>query len=56
MRPSAFLLTIVAVPASAHPGAHVHPHDGSSWLLIVAALGAIAVAARLAVSTARARK
>ena len=42
--------------AMAHPGAHVHPHDGAHWLAIVSALGLIAVAGGLALSTFRSRK
>ncbi|MDU8912031.1 hypothetical protein [Aestuariicoccus sp. MJ-SS9] len=40
--------------AAAHPGAHVHPHEGASWLVVAAALGVIGLAARLAVVRARA--
>ncbi|MDP4992184.1 MAG: hypothetical protein NWQ37_13390 [Marivita lacus] len=42
--------------AMAHPGAHVHPHDGAHWLAIVSALGLIAVAGGLALATFRSRK
>lgn len=45
-----------ATAALAHPGAHVHPHDGAHWLALVAALGLIAVAGGLAAVKTRARK
>ena len=45
-----------ATAASAHPGAHIHPHDGAHWLVIVTALGVIAVAGALAASHFRSRK
>ena len=31
-------LILLASPAAAHPGAHLHPHDGGLWLLGVSAL------------------
>ncbi len=42
--------------AMAHPGAHVHPHDGAHWLTLVSALGLIAVAGGLAAARFRSRK
>lgn len=45
-----------ASAAMAHPGAHVHPHDGAHWLAIVSALGLIAVAGGLAFVKTRSRK
>ncbi|WP_439119268.1 hypothetical protein [Marivita sp.] len=45
-----------ASSALAHPGAHVHPHDGAHWLAIVSALGLIAVAGGLAFGKIRRRK
>ncbi|MFD1509305.1 hypothetical protein [Lacimonas salitolerans] len=42
-----FPLLILASPAAAHPGAHVHPHDGAHWLLWVSVL-TIAVAGIIA--------
>ena len=45
-----------ASSALAHPGAHVHPHDGAHWLALVSALGLIAVAGGLAVVKTRSRK
>ncbi len=42
--------------AMAHPGAHVHPHDGANWLVVVSALAVIAVAGGLAMSRTRSRK
>ena len=41
-------LGLLASPAAAHTGAHLHPHDGGSWLIVVAALAVIAAAAWLA--------
>ncbi|MEO3414868.1 hypothetical protein AAFO92_09455 [Roseovarius sp. CAU 1744] len=39
----------LASPALAHDGAHVHPHGGESWLLLLSlALGAAAVGFALA--------
>ena len=40
-------LLILAGPAVAHPGAHVHPHDGAQWLIWVSVL-TVAVAAAIA--------
>jgi len=55
-----FALAAVALTwasaAMAHPGAHVHPHDGAHWLTVVSALGLIAVAGGLAAARLRARK
>lgn len=45
-----------ASSAMAHPGAHVHPHDGAHWLVLVSALGVIAVAGGLAMGKIRRRK
>ena len=45
-----------ASSAMAHPGAHVHPHDGAHWLALVSALGLIAVAGGLAFGKIRNRK
>jgi hypothetical protein len=45
-----------ATAASAHPGAHVHPHDGAHWLVIVAALAVLTIAGGLAAARARSRK
>lgn len=45
-----------ASSAMAHPGAHVHPHDGAHWLALVGALGLIAVAGGLALARTRSRK
>ncbi len=47
---------VLASSAMAHPGAHVHPHDGAHWLAIVSALGVIAVAGGLAFGKIRKRK
>jgi hypothetical protein len=47
---------VLATSALAHPGAHVHPHDGEHWLAIVSALGLIAVAGGLAFGKIRKRK
>ncbi|MFZ7092903.1 hypothetical protein [Primorskyibacter sp. 2E233] len=45
-----------AGPALAHSGAHLHPHDGASWLTMVAALAVLAVAGGLAVARKRTSK
>jgi len=45
-----------ASAAMAHPGAHVHPHDGAHWLTLVSALGVIAVAGGLVAARLRSRK
>ncbi|MBF9042677.1 peptidase M23 [Rhodobacterales bacterium HKCCE4037] len=37
-------LALVATPALAHPGAHLHPHGGESWLIIALALALATVA------------
>ncbi|MCA1285099.1 hypothetical protein [Salipiger bermudensis] len=51
-------LALVAGPALAHSGdaPHVHPHDGASWLIVVALLGVVAVGAPLALARLRSRK
>ncbi|SHH95204.1 hypothetical protein [Marivita hallyeonensis] len=49
-------LLLTATAASAHPGAHVHPHDGASWLVIVGALAVLAVAGGLAAAKVRSRR
>ncbi|APX21765.1 MULTISPECIES: hypothetical protein [Salipiger] len=51
-------LVVLAGPLAAHTGesAHVHPHDGASWLVTVAVLGVAALAGHLIVSRVRNRK
>ena len=51
-------LVVLAGPLAAHTGesAHVHPHDGASWLVTVAVLGVAALAGHLIVSRLRNRK
>ena len=53
----AIVLTTAALvsgsAAMAHPGAHLHPHDGASWLTIANALGVMAVAGGLALARSR---
>ena len=49
-------LATLATNAAAHPGAHVHPHDGAHWLVLVSALGLVAIAGGLAAARARSRK
>ena len=46
----------LATNAAAHPGAHVHPHDGAHWLVLVSALGLVAIAGGLAAARVRSRK
>jgi hypothetical protein len=50
------LSLLAALPARAHPGAHIHPHHGGEWLMISAALAAIAAAGTLAWYRSRGRK
>lgn len=45
-----------ASTAAAHPGAHVHPHDGAHWLVTAGALAVLAIAGGLAVAKVRSRK
>ncbi|SNR52028.1 hypothetical protein [Puniceibacterium sediminis] len=52
----ALLFTAAASPVLAHPGAHLHPHDGANWLTIVAALGVIAIAGRMVLTRVKGRK
>ena len=54
----AIIPMLLAGPALAHTGEtlHVHPHDGASWLAVVAALALIGGAAVLARATVRRRK
>ncbi len=54
----ALTFALFAGPALAHTdgGAHLHPHDGASWLIAVAGLGVAALAARLVLARVRARK
>ena len=39
-------LMVLATPAAAHDGAHLHPHDSSLWIV---GLGLVALSAGLAV-------
>ncbi len=44
-------LAMLATPAAAHPGAHMHPHSVEGWvaglgLLVIASATAIAIRAR----------
>ncbi len=43
-------LTILATPAIAHNGAHLHPHDSSLWMV---GLGLIALSCGLAFAKSR---
>ena len=47
-------LMILAGPVAAHPGPHLHPHDGASWLAVAGALAVIALAGTLMVARRRA--
>ncbi|MFP4275290.1 MAG: hypothetical protein ACLFRU_09720 [Paracoccaceae bacterium] len=40
-------LSLIALPAPAlaHPGPHLHPHDGAGWLWSIAALAGLAALA-----------
>ena len=52
----ALIFTAAATPVLAHPGGHLHPHDGANWLAIVAALAVVALALRLVLARTRGRK
>ena len=54
LRSAPFIL--LAAPAAAHPGAHVHPHDGASWLALAGALAVLALAGGLALARRRHRR
>ena len=54
LRSAPFIL--LAAPAAAHTGAHVHPHDGASWLAVVGALAVIALAGGLVAARRRNRR
>ena len=56
MKKTAFLLTVAGAPVFAHPGAHVHPHDGLSWLAVVTGLAVMVIAGGLARKVARVRR
>lgn len=47
------ILALLASPAVAHQGAHVHPHDGASWLAVLGSFAVVATAMRLAGAKAR---
>ena len=47
-RLAAVVSPLAVFPAQAHTGAHIHPHYGGEWLIISAALAAIAGAGTLA--------
>ncbi|MBU2962520.1 hypothetical protein KO516_17165 [Citreicella sp. C3M06] len=51
-------LVLFAAPALAHTGegAHLHPHDGASWLVTVAVLGIAALAGHMVLKRVRSRK
>jgi hypothetical protein len=52
----ALSLAFAGTSALAHPGLHVHPHDGAHWLTLISALGLMALAGGVAVARARSRK
>ena len=58
MKQIAFLSApvLLTTQAAAHPGAHVHPHDGASWLTVVGALAVLALAGGLAAANAKLRR
>lgn len=47
-------LTILATPAWAHPGAHLHPH-GIDWALVALAASGFAAATATVLATAKVR-
>ncbi len=55
MKYTAALLGLIAAPAFAHPGAHVHPHAADGWVGLALGLALIAVALVGARRMARAR-
>ncbi|KIN61796.1 hypothetical protein Z945_2790 [Sulfitobacter noctilucae] len=44
------ILLLTAMPALAHPGIHIHPHDGTDWTILYGAMALIAVVGGVAVS------
>ncbi|ETX15251.1 hypothetical protein OCH239_18415 [Roseivivax halodurans JCM 10272] len=54
LRSAPFIL--LAAPAAAHPGAHVHPHDGASWLAVVGALAVLVLAGGVVAARRRNRR
>ena len=46
------LASLTAVPALAHPGAHMHPHGQEPSLLLLMGLGFVLTAAAIAVKRA----
>ena len=55
MKYASLALILGATPAFAHSGPHLHPHDGTAWLVVVSALGLIAAAAGAMILRARTR-
>jgi hypothetical protein len=55
LAPAAALICLAA-PALAHPGTHFNPHGGEIALAMIVALGAIAAAAFLSFTKARAKQ
>ncbi|WP_206080277.1 LPXTG cell wall anchor domain-containing protein [Pacificoceanicola onchidii] len=53
MRGILVAMALTAGPALAHPGVHVHPHDGASWMTVAGALAVLALAGGLAVRRSR---
>ena len=56
MKKLALALVAMGGQAAAHPGAHLHPHDGASWLAVAGALAVLALAGGIAVAQVRRRK
>ena len=52
----AVMAALVATPALAHSGNHLHPHGAGNWLAICLSLVAVGVAGVVAVSHFRGRK
>ena len=50
MKYATTLIFLTAAPALAHPGMHVHPHDGTDWYMIYGAIALIALVGGVAVS------
>ncbi|SPF81572.1 hypothetical protein [Pseudoprimorskyibacter insulae] len=55
MKKAVFFTSLLATPAMAHDGVHLHPHDGASWMVVAAALAVILGAGALKLASTRSR-
>jgi hypothetical protein len=53
MKYIAVLPAVLATPALAHDGLHLHPHDGANWMTIAAAVAVIVAAGALLRASAK---